>query len=387
MGIDAIIRLPRLWAREYATPSSAPLLLQCQLRVAYASDPEFRKEVPSSPAARLGTACHRVLELAGAGALPAAGGPDWLDGFEKAWSEAIASEEASAGEHPLEQHLPPAEHWPGYSIRKVRTRRLAERLGAVVTARVPRQAQAAELEQERRGLGGKLRGRPDVVRRTEKGSVIEDYKTGSLFEADTGELKAAYRLQLLLYAALEQEATGEATRDARLIPLEGDPAAIEIGGDEAGQAARDVIAALDEYNQNVQACTSPEALADPSPEHCRFCPFAIRCPGFWSAVNPDWGADGIVAVTGEITASKSSRFDTFDVDGTVERGSVPGSSVRLHGLDLDRFRPALHAPIGSSFAAAGLRPGTSDDVARCTARTRLVVIAPDSKAASTPPTP
>lgn len=386
MGIDAIIRLPRLRAREYATPSSAPLLLQCQLRVAYASDPEFRREVPSSPAARLGTACHRVLELAGAGALPAADGPGWLDGFENAWSEAIASEEAAAGEHPLERHLPPAERWPGYAIRKVRTRRLAERLGSVVTARASRQARVAELEQERRGLGGKLRGRPDVVRRAEEGSVIEDYKTGSLFEADTGELKAVYRLQLLLYAALEQEATGEAPSDARLVPLEGDPAEIEIRGDEAAQAAQDVVAALDEYNQSVQACTSPEALADPSPEHCRFCPFAIRCPGFWSAINPAWGADGIVAVTGEITASESSRFDTFDVDGTAEKGSIPGSSVRLHGLDLDRFRPALHAPIGSSFAAAGLRPGTSDDVVRCTARTRLV-IAPDSEAASTPPTP
>ena len=379
-----MIRLPRPREREYATPSSAPLLLQCQLRAAYVSDPEFRKEVPGSPAARLGTACHRVLELAGAGAFPPADGPDWRGSFEMAWKEAIAGEEDAAREHPLESHLPPADRWPGYAMRKVRTRRLAEQLGSMVMPRGSRQEPAAELEQERRGFGGKLRGRADVVRRTEQGSVIEDYKTGSLFEVDTGELKAAYKLQMLLYAALEQETTGECPHVARLIPLEGDPVTIEIHGDETVQAAQDVIAALDKYNRDVRGGASPEALADANPEHCRFCPLAIRCPGFWSAVNPDWEGEGIVAAAGEVTASESSRFDTFDLDGNVEAGSVPGGSVRLHGLDLDRFRPALQASAGSSFAATGLRRGASDNIVRSTLRTRLLVVDPAGET-NTPP--
>ena len=384
MGVDAITRLPRLWPREYATPSSAPLLLQCWLRVAYASDPDFRKEVPASPASRLGTACHHVLELAGAGALPAPGGPEWRGAFESAWEEAITAEQEAASSHPLERHLPPAVRWPGYAMRKVRTRRLAEQLGSMVTDRGDaRRAKVAELEQERQGFGGKLRGRPDVIRRTEQGSVIEDYKTGSLLEVNTSELKGAYRLQLLLYAALEQERTGEIPHEARLIPLEGDPATIEVHGDEPIQAARQVIAALDGYNSEVRGGVSPEALANASPEHCRFCPFAVRCPGFWSAVNPDWAAEGVLAVAGEVTASEPSRFDTFDLDGKIEAGSLPSGNVRLHGLDLDRFRPVLQSPAGSSFAATGLRG--AGGVVGCTARTRLVVVDAASEAAPVPP--
>lgn len=65
-----------------------------------------------------------------------------------------------------------------------------------------------QLEQEHVGFEGKLRGRPDIVRKTADGTAIEDYKTGSLYEAESGELKEGYRLQLLLYAALAEEGGG-----------------------------------------------------------------------------------------------------------------------------------------------------------------------------------
>lgn len=373
MGVEAIIRLPKPRRREWASPSSAALLLQCNLRVAYASDPEFRREVPGSPAARLGTACHQVLEVAGSHALPAPDSAAWRDAFESVWHDAISTEETAAAEHPLESHWPPAERWPGYAIRKVRTRHLAERL-ASASLTTGQAGGAVELEHERQGFGGRLRGRPDVVRRTKQGSVVEDYKTGVVYEAGTAEVKTGYRLQLLLYSALEQERTGECPRTARLIPLEGEPATIEIKEDDVLEAAQSVLAALDQYNAHVEMGTSPDLLADAKPDHCRFCPFAIRCPGFWSAANQDWVEGGIVAAAGEVTDSEPARFDTFDLIGDVDAGTVAGDRVRLHGLDLNRFGPALHAPAGSSFAATGLRSGTSDELTRCTARTRLLII-------------
>lgn len=368
--------MPQPRQRDYASPSSAALFQQCMLRVAYASDPEFSREVPSSPAARLGTACHRILELAGSSGLPPPDSAGWREAFERAWDEAISVEEAAAHEHPLETHWPPAERWRGYAVRKVRTRRLAEQLASNATAvpkEKPEEGAGLQLEQKREGFGGKLRGRPDVVRGTGQDSVIEDYKTGAVYEAGTEEVKAAYTLQLLLYAALERETTGECPRAARLIPLEGAPATIDIREEEAVKAARTAIAALDEYNAEVERGTSPERLADASPDHCRFCPFAVRCPGFWSAADRDWAAEGILAAAGDVTASESSRFDTFDLDGDIEAGSVPGGHMRLHGLDLDRFGPALQAGAGSSFAATGLRPGADNGVVQPTARTRLIV--------------
>lgn len=296
----------------------------------------------------------------------------WRNEFERAWHDAISVEEAAAAQHPLERHWPRAERWPGYAIRKVRTRRLAEQLASAAAPK--KQVDGAmELEHERQGFSGKLRGRPDVVRRSKHGNVVEDYKTGAVYEAGTDEIKEGYRLQLLLYSALEQETTGECPRTARLIPLEGEPATIEIQEDEAFEAAQSVLSALDQYNAQVESKTSPDLLADASPDHCRFCPFAIRCPGFWSAASPSWIEEGIVAVAGEVTASEPSRFDTFDLVGNIDAGTIAGDTVRLHGMDLDRFRPALQASAGSSFAATGLRPGSSDGSTRCTARTRLLI--------------
>ena len=361
--------------RGHATPSSAPIFLQCWLRVAYASDPAFRNEVPGSPAARLGTACHRVLELAGAGQLPRSSEPGWTEAFDATWEHAIAAEEESARKHPLESHLPPAKRWPGYAIRKVRTRKLAAKLSG---ADAPRAAATpggeVELEQEHAGFEGKLRGRPDIVRRTADGTAIEDYKTGSLYEAESGELKDSYRLQLLLYAALAEEVMGDGATSATLIPLEGEPARIEIKGSEAAEAAGEVISAMDSYNQAVAAGTPGEDLASPEPDHCRFCPFAVRCPAFWSAITPEWDTEGILAVAGQISNSAVSRFGTFNIEVTIEAGSTSADTVTLHGLPFDQFAPAAAFAPGSPVAATGLRQGAQLGVLRPTLRTRIIAV-------------
>lgn len=344
------------------------------LRVAYATDPKFRRDVPSTPAAHLGTACHRVLELAGSGRLGRRDNPAWRVGFEKAWEQAISAEQASARDHPLEKHWPPAERWPGYAIRKVQTRRLAEQLSLIpeIAAEKEEKGSRAEFEQERQGFDRKLRGRPDVVRYGAHGKVIEDYKTGSLLESDTGEVKAAYKLQVLLYAALEHESTGEFPQTAQLIPLEGEPVSIMINEEVALSEAQGVVALLDEYNGQLKS-KRPQELAAPSPDHCQFCPYTARCPGFWFAIDRSWADKGIVAVAGEISASQASRFNTFDLDCDAEAGSMPDGPIRLHGLDLDRFAPALSAEPETPFGAIGLREGTADDIALCTVRTRLVI--------------
>jgi RecB family exonuclease len=373
VGVEALTRLPAPRQRQHATPSSAPIFLQCWLRVAYASDPAFRAEVPGSPAARLGTACHQVLELAGAGALPPPSEPAWPEAFEAAWNQAIAAEEESARKHPLESHLPPASRWPGYAMRKVRTRKLAAKLGASApkTARAP--GAEVQLEQEHVGFEGKLRGRPDIVRKTADGTAIEDFKTGSLYEAESGELKEGYRLQLLLYAALAEEGESEGTTtSAKLIPLEGEPAQIEIEGTEAAEAAGAVIAAMDGYNQAVATGASPQDLASPEPGHCRFCPFAVRCPAFWASITPEWSTEGILAVAGQVKQASASRFGTFNIEAIVEAGSSASDTVTLHGLPFDRFGPAAAAAPGSSIAATGLRPGAQPGVLRPTLRTRLI---------------
>lgn len=131
---------------------------------------------------------------------------------------------------------------------------------------------------------------------------------------------------------------------------------------------------MDGYNRAVAAGTAPLDLASPEPGHCRFCPFAVRCPAFWSAITPEWNMEGILAVAGQVGETASSRFGTFNIEAIVEAGSTSSDTVTLHGLPFDQFGPAAAAAPGSSIAATGLRPGAQPGVLRPTLRTRLIAL-------------
>lgn len=370
-------RLPAPHPLAYTTPSGAASLGECLLRTAYDSDAAFRSSVPSSPAARLGTVCHRVLELAGEGALPAAEDPGWRKAFDAAWSAALGEQEQERMRNPLEAHWPPPERWPYFAARKVATRRLCERIVAATSPApsdggngVPRAETVREQRQE--AYGGKLRGRADVIKRSPE-PVIEDYKTGSVSEDGNGEVKSQYRTQMLLYAVLEREATGVWPKRATLVPLQGDPVVIEVDPAEATAAAEAAIAALDDYNRDVERGESPMELASPSPGACLFCPYAIQCPAFWSAAEPSWIHHGLVAVAGEMRGREESRLSTFNVKITRAAGSVGPGEYLLFQLDAERFGAILAVRDGAEVAAVGLAGDADARQLRATLRTRIAV--------------
>lgn len=251
MGLDRITCLPAARPLAYVTASSAAGLGGCLLRIAFRSDPEMRAAVPSSPAARLGTAAHSVLETAGRGRLGTSGFPD---AFETAWSGAVAEQWRLSQGSPFEAGWRRAEDWPGFSMTKGRTRRLAARLAPPpgAAAEEPGNREPGVLEEHlQSACGGILRGRADVVRRYPD-HVVQDYKTGSIRDAD-GRLKSAYRTQLLLYAYLEHEESGSWPVRAEVIPLRGDPEIFEVVPAETTAAAEQALAARDRYNGLAEA--------------------------------------------------------------------------------------------------------------------------------------
>jgi hypothetical protein len=376
VAVSAHCRLPRARPLEYVTPSGAPALEECLLRAAYSSDPEFAKEVPSSPAARLGNACHRVLELAGMGHLGPAGDPGWREAFETAWQEALEADVKRSRENPLEAHWPPPERWHGYGMRKVATRSLAARISSAAR----RERDCEQARGDNRGLqehrqtaySGRLRGRADVIRRN-GAATIEDYKTGSIYEEGTDEIRSHYRVQLLLYAVLEHAETGSWPQRATLIPLEGDPATIEVDPQAAEAAADAALNALGRYNAEIWAGGSLGELGNPSPDICRFCPFAVRCPAFWTAVSPAWLEHGIVATAGAVVRIAESRLDTFNIELDAAAGSLEPGRCLLHGLDAQRFGAAVDAGERAHVAATNLAARVEERQVRPTQRTRLVV--------------
>jgi RecB family exonuclease len=366
-------RLPTPRPLAYTSPSGAASLGRCTLQTAYDSDPAFRASVPSSPAARLGTVCHRLLELAGMGALPVASDPGWRAAFDEAWAAALAEQERERMRNPLEAHWPPPERWPYYAARKVATRRLCERIVSARSSSGPPTGGGHTTllrEQRQEAFGGKLRGRADVIQRDPE-PAIEDYKTGTLFDGENGEVKAQYRTQMLLYAVLEHEATGVWPKRATLVPLQGDPVVIEIDPGAAMAAAEAAIDALSDYNRAVDAGTPPIDLASPSPSVCGFCPYAIECPAFWSEAEPSWLEHGVIAVAGQIHDREESRLSTFNVRLERAAGSVGAGDYLLAQLDAERFGAILALPEGAEVAAVWLAGDAAAHHLRATQRTRV----------------
>jgi RecB family exonuclease len=355
------------------SPSRAAALAECGLRVAYQLDESFAREVPSTPAARLGSVCHRVLERAARGDSPQAG--ERRTAFEHLWDDELAREMRKSEASPGEGHWPPPQRWPNYAIRKARTRRLAERLFAAQDENgkgaTPSSRSAETLhEHSQSAFGGLLQGRADVIKRGSH-TVIEDYKTGSIYESGTEEIRRSYRLQLLLYAVLEHAETGVWPSHAILIPLEGEREEFPIDPKAAADAGEAAVSELQQFNAVVLS-TGPQSLASASPDHCRFCEYSVRCPAFWDAITTSWGEQGVVATRGQLLRVAQSRFDTLDIEMQPDAGSLDAATVRVHGLSAEQFSDLQHVRAGTAAAATGLRPGDAPGLARPTLRTRVV---------------
>lgn len=200
---------------------------------------------------------------------------------------------------------------------------------------------------------------------------IEDYKSGAVFEDDSGELKSAYRTQMLLYAVLEHEDTGSWPTRASIIPLTGDPVSIDIVPAEAEAAADQALAALASYNASVQNTDRGDQLAKPGPEHCRFCEFAVVCPAFWQHLTADWRDGPVVAAAGYLIGREASQRGSVALRVDVRAGSVGSGEWTIARVDPARFPTAASAEPGAALAATALLASDEARTLRPTERTRL----------------
>jgi hypothetical protein len=225
-------------------------------------------------------------------------------------------------------------------------------------------------ERSQEALNGLLHGRADVIRRLPE-PEIEDYKTGSLLDADTGAIKESYRTQMMLYAVLEHESSGVWPKRATLVPLEGSPITIDIDPAAATAAAEAAVAQLGTFNDHVEQGTPVDQLAAPSPDACRFCGYAIQCPAFWSSASTGWRDEAIIAVAGQISDREESRLSTFSAKVDSVAGSLGPGPCLLYQLDSEQFGALLGIPDGYEIAALWLIGSAEERQLRATARTRI----------------
>jgi hypothetical protein len=267
---------------------------------------------------------------------------------EQLWSEAIEGHRRRILAHPLEHRFGLPASWPGYHLTRANVLLRARTLVLTNATRPQdehvRLGERIEPQQEHRereftACGGKLVGRPDLVRANE----IVDFKSGAIFEFSeelgTESIKAAYVRQLRIYGYLVHETLGRWLQRGILLPPAGPGVEIQLHAQDCEREAQEAVQLLNAYNRKIASNDSVIDFASPSPENCKWCPYKMLCPSFWAAASADW----------------SGSLDGAAVEGVlgepprhIHGGATRALTVKLHaGTEL--LREINIAPINPSF--------------------------------------
>ena len=298
-------RPPQLQYLDTITPSLFAEITRCRLRVAYRRDGAFAAYRRPTPFSVLGDVSHELAERVENGEFDSVS-PDRIHGaLEAVWDGHVKTKHQQLLEAWRLAPVPPPERWPGYQVTRVR---LLRSLAKGVTHRRERRPAPEPsggrvvVEKTLEPSGIPLRGRVDRVEINNTGVHIVDIKTGWEYG---DEIREEHREQLLLYAAMWQRTTGEWPRLASIQATDGRRLSFNVVPSEAEAVVAEAVVALARYNDAVQHRVEPSALASPSAESCRYCPYRGICGPFFQALTPDWGwwlksiAGTMIGVTGE----------------------------------------------------------------------------------------
>jgi hypothetical protein len=335
----------------------------CLLRAGLSKAGGSSDFVLGNPKAWLGTAYHAVLEQIAEIDLR----EESLEQVvERLWNHSIAAQHERADRHALNRRFGLPTTWPGYHVARASVLLRAQELVSVSTAGTPACRKesssggptSAIREQEFTAFGGRLVGRPDVIR---VGEVV-DYKSGTVVEHDsisqTEVVKAAYVRQLCIYGYLVKEKLGWWPQRGVLLPLGGVGVAVALDPAECEREAVEAVSLLDEYNAKLKEQRPLDELANPRVERCGWCQFKIICPAFWRAVSPSWSreVDG-AAIEGDLAepvqAIHGGAARAISVD--VRTGTEPARRVQIAPLSLSIHAAAGNVAVGDRVRLVALR--------------------------------
>ncbi len=258
------------------SPSRYNSLLECSLREVLSAKRQAPL-LPSSPAARIGSVIHSLLEEAGKGLLP----PD-SDEITNRWDVLIADLESKLRENWLDTSCVPfSKTVRDYDLKRLRAIRKAEEIATGCSGPIATSS-STNNEVWVQSQDGLLAGSIDFVEHTAEGPKLRDYKTGQIFEGE--EIKTEYKLQLKLYAALYKQSVGEWPIGLQIEPLGGQNVEVEFTPEECTKLLFQAVSDLNAVNQLIGALndattqsSSMRALATPSPQKCKFCVFRPAC--------------------------------------------------------------------------------------------------------------
>ena len=273
------------------SPSRYHQLLQCPLREIWSSA-RLQHLLPVSPAARLGSVSHKVLELAGQGKVHT------LQQLQEAWDSEARNVEAEMSESRTEKHLVPLlKNAYRYEVKKRLTFAVAGEIVESRSGRKPASSEDQKTESEAwlETEDGRLGGFVDLIVHRENGAEIVDYKTGAVMEpgGEKDEVKVAYEVQLSLYAAIYHEVRGEWPVSLTLKTLDGKAYNVPLDKDRCSQLAEEAREKQDGIREMIDKGSDQEHFASPSPDACCFCAYRPACRKYWRIRSdcPEWPLD------------------------------------------------------------------------------------------------
>lgn len=263
----------------HISPSTYTAIKACSYRIVLqsAKNPAL---LPSSPASRLGTVVHRLLQLVGVSHYS----------VDDLWQYLLAREESEMKRAHLQaRFVPLAHHIRNFRVLEIQAKRRAEDL-LKHGERIPRAKRSPGLGREVKvSTGdGTVRGRIDLVTGSPSAPTIRDYKTGSI-EAEDGNLRTEIVEQLNLYAALYAEKFGVWPTVAEVSPFSSPETRSWVVQPNVARSllneARSLLSTV-----NSKAKLPPESavpqLARPSVENCRYCLYRPACSAYVNASAP-----------------------------------------------------------------------------------------------------
>lgn len=290
-------------------PSKFLSFMNCRLKACWESG-HVDFLLPSSPAGHIGTVIHKIIETLCMSEID--GGKD----FDIIWHQAVEEEEGKMKDSWLERHLVPLENSdPNFEIKKQQCKMIVERMirGSTHRGSVAHFQKVNRREVRLQTADGKIGGYIDAIISTDRGEVIEDFKTGSIFEPGQGSdslINKQYELQLKLYAALFYSTYSKWPASLEIVGMDGTAHSIEFTPEECSSLLMMAYHLLEEVNLVIAKNESTQKetykqLSSPSPENCRFCPYRPRCLSYWEAKDADPFGEWPNDVKGLITEMKN----------------------------------------------------------------------------------
>jgi len=316
---------------EKISPSNYYSLQSCELK-GILNENHHAPLTPTHPAARMGQIMHKLLQMTVLGQISDE------KVMQSAWENTCREVEQEMSESALEKHLVPLEASANsFETKKKLLFTMIRKLWKKHSENVKGAKVRLETETWYKTDDGKVVGRLDLVRYTDFGAEIVDYKTDPVVNQNSEDivLRPEYQNQLKLYAALFYSVKKEWPRKLVLAGIDQKEYDVKFDQDECIQMLNSAKAYIDRINKQIEAGADSEKFAKPSPESCRYCPFRPACRAYWKdrGEGKGWPVD----VIGEVKENKllGNGLRRIVVANNQKNVAVRGLSTDRHNF-LDR---------------------------------------------------